>query len=121
MVKGINFSNIHIICGNHGNDHSIEMIFREGAAGMSAFYSCPKYISELKRENDIEGRSCFNRLGTTDFMKMMDIISNEKFTDDGQLQALKGFKFSIKQTDFKVIEEKGDELWVMVLNKKAAN
>lgn len=107
------------MCGNHGDDHSIEMQFREGAAGMSAFYSCPKYISNLKRENDKEGRSCFNRLGTTDFMKMMEILSNEKFSDDGQLNPLKGFKFKIKQTDFKVIEEKGDELWILVLNHKA--
>ena len=82
MVKGLSFQKTHIICGNHGEDRTIEMVFREGATGMSAFYSCPKYISELKRENDLEGRSCFNRLGTTDYMKMLEILSDEKVSDD---------------------------------------
>ncbi len=116
MVKGTDYSKIHFICGNHGDDKTIEMYMHEGAAGMSSFYACPKYISNLKPE---EGRSCYNRMTTSDFLKVVDILNEEKYPDDGQIIALKGLRFSIKNIDFKVIEEKKDELWIEVFNKKA--
>lgn len=123
MVIGSNWKNVHLICGNHTKedgspDYSNELYMREGAVGMSSFYACPKYISELRPENNIDGRSCFNRLGTTDFMKMISIVDEERYPDDGQKVSIKGFKFKIKRIEFKVIEEKGDELWIVVLNKK---
>ncbi len=117
MVIGSNWKNVHLICGNHGDDLSNELYMREGAVGMSSFFACPKYISNLRPENNA-GRSCFNRLGTTDFMKMVSIIDEERYPDDGQKVSIKGFKFKIKRIEFKVIEEKGDELWIVVLNKK---
>lgn len=116
MVIGSDWSKVHILCGNHGEDISHEMIVHDGAVGMSSFYSCPKYISNLKPE---EGISCYNRLYVSDFVKMIEIIDNERYTDDGQIQPVKGFKFSIKRTEFHIIEEKKDELWIKVLNKKA--
>lgn len=118
MVIGSNWKNVHLMCGNHGDDLSNELYMREGAVGMSAFYACPKYMSDLRPEHDTEHKSCFNRLGTSDFMKMIEIIDEERYPDDGQKVCVKGFKFKIKKIEFQVIEEKGSELWIKVLNKK---
>ena len=42
MILG-NWQNIKLICGNHGEDYSHEMIIHQGREGMSTFYSCPCY------------------------------------------------------------------------------
>lgn len=66
MILG-NWQNIKLICGNHGEDYSHEMIIHQGREGMSTFYSCPCYQSLLQKE--ITNKSCNNRLNIVDYEK----------------------------------------------------
>ena len=114
MIRGANLSKIHIICGNH--EEETEMVMTEGVRGMSGFYSCPKYVPASDPSDNIYG-SCFNRLNTTDYMRMLDKLAEEKYdTETGERIALKGLKFEIKRIQYSVIKEEGDEIWVSIKN-----
>lgn len=111
------WENITLICGNHENDHSHKMIIHQGAAGMSTFYSCPCYQSPLKE--DIQGRSCNNRMSITDYEHMLNILMNEALDDHGVENILKGYKWSKKGIDFEVIDHQPDKISVVMKNRKA--
>lgn len=112
MVKGFNWRNLHIICGNHDNKDN-EMYVHSGNEGMSSFYACPKYIAK-------EGsRACTNRIYTNQLLKIMEIIDDERFDEDGMKVSVRGFKKKDKDLYFEVLDEKGDDLWVLIKNLKA--
>lgn len=112
MVKGFNWKNVHIICGNH-SDKNNEMYVHEGNEGLSSFYACPKYIA--KDGN----RSCTNRIYTNQLLKIMEIIDDERFDEDGMKISVKGLKKKIRDLYFEVLDEKGEELWISIKNIKA--
>ena len=107
---------IKLICGNNGDDYSNEMSIYEGNAGMTPFYSCPKFVSIYA---DKGGRSCNNRLNIVDFEKMLEYVTDEKYTDDGDVVSLVGMKWTKKGVDFKVIKEDDDYIYIVMTNKKA--
>ena len=115
MIKG-SWQNIRLVCGNHGNDYSHEMIIHQGREGMSTFYSCPCYRNILNKE--INGRSCNNRLNIIDYQNMLDTIMNERYDDNGNETSLLGYKWSKKGIDYSIINE-DKKITVVMLNKKA--
>ena len=96
MILG-NWQNIKLICGNHGEDYSHEMIIHQGREGMSTFYSCPCYQSLLQKE--ITNKSCNNRLNIVDYEKMLDTVSDEMLDDDGNISNIRGFAWKGKGVD----------------------
>ena len=115
MVLG-SWDKVKLICGNHSDD-SNEMIIHQGNEGMSTFYSCPCYQSILKK--DISGKSCNNRLTIVDYETMLNTLMNEKIDDDGNMVSLKGYAWSRRGVDYKVIKEENGLIIVRMTNKKA--
>ena len=116
MILG-NWQNIKLICGNHGEDYSHEMIIHQGREGMSTFYSCPCYQSLLQKE--ITNKSCNNRLNIVDYEKMLDTVSDEMLDDDGNITNIRGFAWKRKGIDFKVLDDDNGILTICMLNRKA--
>lgn len=116
MILG-SWQNIKLICGNHGDNKSIEMIIHQGRDGMSTFYSCPCYQSLLQK--DITGKSCNNRLTIVDYEKMLETITDEMFDDDGNLTSVKGFSWKRAGVEYKVLDDKKGVLTIQMLNRKA--
>ncbi len=107
---------IRIVCGNHGDNYENEMYVHEAAEGKSVFYTCPKYVSILAKE---PGKSCNNRLSINEYLKMQETLMNEKYTDDGQEVSTKGFRWTDRGIDYKVIEEKDGIITVSMKNRRA--
>lgn len=119
MILGTQWNDIKLICGNHGDDISNEMVLHQGREGMSVFYSCPCYQSILKEEST--GKSCNNRLNIVDYEKALEALVDEKIDEDGNVVPLKGLTLKRKGVNFKVLEEKDNQLVVKMLNVKAIN
>ena len=113
MVNG-EWSKIKLVCGNHDDDMSHEMVLQQGREGMSVFYTCPCYHSPEKN-----GRKCNNRLNIVDYEKMMNLLYEESISDDGDSINLRGKTWSKKGIDYHVIEHDGTSFTVTVKNKKA--
>lgn len=106
---------ICLLCGNHGEDYSNEMTLREGKEGMAPFWACPKYVSIYSGQG---GHSCNNRLYYNDFEKMLNKVTNEKFTDDGDEVSVIGLKWKEKNVEYKVIGEKDGKVQVVATNHR---
>lgn len=107
---------IKLVCGNHGDDFSNVMEIKDGKIGMTPFYKCPKYISIY---SEAGGHSCNNRLNMVDFERMLEYITDEKYTDDGDIVSVKGLKWKKNGIEYKVIEDTTDEITVVMKNNKA--
>ncbi len=110
------WNKIRLICGNHGDDYTNEMEIHDGKIGMTPFYNCPKYISIYAKKG---GKSCNNRLSVVDFERMLEYVTDEKFTDDGDVVSVVGLKWTAKGVDFKVISEDDGYITIVMTNRKA--
>lgn len=110
-----NWNSFRLICGNHGDDNSIEMILHEGPH--SLFYSCPHYQSIFSK--DSKGKSCNNRLNLVDYEYMINHLSEKMYDDAGSIVPIVGYSFKRKGVVFEVIAQEEDKITVKMLNKKA--
>lgn len=123
MKKG-NYQSIRLICGNHGDDYSKEMFEKEniGTANDSAFYACREYKSIY---GDVRGRSCNNRVGVNDYLRILTEISRYMFSgaEENDLVGLDSDRLPTwkkKGLHFKIIGKTEDGVYlVSVLNKTA--
>lgn len=114
MVKN-SWNNVILVCGNHGDDHSHEMVLKQGPH--SLFYSCPEYKSIFG--DDHEGRSCNNRLTLVDYEKMLDALQDAATGNGIEDTDLTGFRYTSKGVDYRVLEHTGGKMKVLMLNRKA--
>ena len=110
------WNDVKLICGNHGEDCTCEMTLREGATGKSPFYVCPRYVSIF---SGMGGKSCSNNLSIKDYEKMLEKIMDDKYGEFGNELSAKGMRFTIKNIDFRVLEDNKEGIKVLVLNRKA--
>ena len=116
MLLG-SWENITLICGNHGEDESIEMVIHEGPH--SLFYSCPEYRSIYGNRH--EKKSCNNRLNLVDYTKMLDHMMGLIYDEYGNQNSIVGYVWKKNGVEYKVLKQEGDHIWVKMLNKKAIN
>lgn len=118
MVKNI-WSKIKLVCGNHGEDTSIEMIPHDGAEGLDLFYSCPKYYPDNRPADE---RPCGNRINLVEYQAAVEHISDvlEENESMGGSVDLRGHKWTNKKgIQFEVIAHKRDKIVVKCLNTRA--
>lgn len=110
-MKLNSWNNIMLFCGNHGEDHSIQMQLVQGPH--SLFYACPCYRDKRP------GKACNNRLNLIDYDKMLSFL-NEKSEGNGFEDVnLTGYRFKMKGISFEVLEHDGEKFKVLMLNRKA--
>ena len=108
------WKNIIPICGNH--NERIEMTINSGPH--SLFYSCPKYYPENREKDE---RACNNRINLIVYQKMVDKLMGmiaETALEGGSID-LTNYSWTSKGITYKVLETKGDTLYVQILNKRA--
>ncbi len=118
MVKNI-WSSIRLFCGNHEDNHSIEMIPHEGADGLDMFYSCPKYYPENR---SAEERPCGNRINLVEYQAAVEHISEvlEEAQLDGGTVNLRGHKWKNKKgIRFEVINHSMNHIDISFVNERA--
>lgn len=118
LIKNL-WGKIHLFCGNHGEDETIEMTIHEGSDTMkTAFYSCPKYYPDNREKDE---RACVNHISVMDFEKMLNHISDEigKGIKNGEEIDLKGYKWKDRYIEYKVIRFEEEYIGVLCLNKKS--
>lgn len=108
------WKNIVPICGNH--EHRIEMTTNNGPHSM--FYSCPKYYPENR---NAEERACNNRINLIEYQKMVDKLMGiiAEAAINGESIDLTNYTWTSKGITYKVLEQKGDVLFVKILNLRA--
>lgn len=132
------WNRITLVCGNHGKDYSHEFNIKEvnrsefyegrrhEAKRSDPFYSCPLYKPYYQV---LEGEtSCNNRISYTDFLKMLEWISNLEIENSlfGEEADIEG-KSTTTPTGitFKIIKQEfvdGDPHYtVSMINKRAIN
>ena len=113
------WNNIHLYCGKHGDDHSIELVPHESPTGRDIFYSCPKYYPENREEGET---ACGNRLSMLDYENMVNKLSDmvSKAEMSGQTLNLGGFAFKNRSgVIFKVLKDEHGRLDILVDNKRS--
>lgn len=109
------WQNIIPICGNHKGER-IEMTVNSGPHSM--FYSCPKYYPQNRTKDE---RACSNRINLIEYEAMVDHIHGliaEADVSGGNID-LTNHSWSRKGIDYRVLEHKGDKVYVEILNRKA--
>ena len=132
MITGI-WKGVKLICGNPRHEPDQEMFVREMSLEEEksrdkkvylhgkpdyAFYCCPKYDPNMREDDE---SACFNRVSVAEMEKALDVLSDKIQTDmdENGTAFIKNYRFSTKAADYKVLEHKGDNLVLQVLNKKA--
>lgn len=109
-MKTNSWNNITLICANHGDDKTNQMILQQGH---TLFYACPCY----KSENG--SRGCKNNLTLHAFEKLLDRLDNESQSNPLEVMDIKGFKWKDNGVDYEVIEQKDEHFTVSILNRKS--
>lgn len=116
MIKNL-WKNTHFYCG-HRHKEPVEMYFKDGVAGNSMFYACPKYYPENREEGE---RACSNRLNFVDaegiINKLSDIIEEKEMS--GEIFDFTNLKFRYKAIDVKVLSYSPSKVELEIVNKKA--
>lgn len=118
MIKNF-WNNIRIFCGNHRENHTIELMPHEGAEGMDMFYSCPKYYPESRSEDE---KACGNRINLIEYQKMVEYLSDkiEDAEEERKTVNLTGYQWSNKRgITFTVLRHDKEHIDVLVYNKRA--
>lgn len=115
MIKG-SWATTRVVCGNHGEDLSIDMIIESGPHSM--FYACPKYRPENREKCE---RACFNRINFVEYENMLTHIADMlvEADENGTVFDLTNHSWEKKGIEYKVISHSSKEMVVSVLNKKA--
>lgn len=110
------WDNVALICGNHKENHEIQMKLKQGPH--SLFYSCPEYKSIYG--NDHNGKSCNNRLTLVDYEDMLNHLNDKAMGEDGLTEVnLQGYRWNKKGVYYEVLECIDGHYKVLMLNKKA--
>lgn len=111
---------VHVYCGNHGDDNSVELMSHEGAPGMDMFYSCPKYYDENRKPGE---RACSNRLTIPEYERMLNHISEilESVESAGNSIDLTNhtWKDKVRGYEFKILKHNKSRINVSVKNVRA--
>lgn len=116
MADVINsWNNVVPICGNH-KEERVEMIINSGPH--SLFYSCPRYYSENRKDGEI---ACNNRINLIEYEAMVRHLHEMIAEADlnGEQIDLTNYKWKKKGICYRVLEHKGDKLYVEILNRRA--
>ncbi len=109
-MKTNSWENITLVCANHGDDFSNQMVLQQGK---TLFYACPCYKS-------VGGsRGCKNNLTLNAFEKMLDKLDVESQSNPLETMDVTGLKWKNNGVDYKVIEQKDEKFTVSVLNRKS--
>ena len=111
------WNKLTIVCGNHPGDDEELMSIHEGGQGRQPFYSCPRYVSVLKKEGI---RSCNNRFSIDEMqrlIKKLEVLSTDP--ESPYSTDLTGYKWTEKGIDYEVLEYGNEGIKVSVLNRKA--
>ena len=123
MIRNL-WKNVHFICGCHGNEKPVYMIFHEGAenqrfgAGtLSGFYSCPKYYPENRNPGE---NACFNRMTVEDCQDFIEHLSKVLESGTGVFVNPQGFAWTSDDgVEFTVTGQTNNGYYVSVVNHRA--
>ena len=117
MVKNL-WKKIHLYCGNHKDDCSIEMKIHDGKDAGNAFYSCPKYYPDNREPGE---KACVNHISVNDFEKMLNHIMEilVKGAKDNEEIDLTGYKWKDRYIDYHVLKYSDECINILCLNKRS--
>lgn len=129
MIKNL-WAQIRLICGNHGDNRSIQMLPHAAAEGavarslygnnsMNMFYACPKYYPDQREEGEA---LCRNHISMKEFEEMLNYISSilEEAEFAGESINLVGAKWTNKKkTEFLVIRHTEKHIDILCLNRSS--
>lgn len=116
MITNI-WDKLVLVCGNHPGDTEEQMWIHEGVPGKSPFYSCPRYVSVLRREGT---KSCNNRFSINEMQQLIKKLEElTKDTVSPYSVNLTGYKWTEKGIDYEVLKHSSEEIRISVLNRRA--
>ena len=108
---------ITLVCGNHPGEDEEIMTIHEGAAGKTPFYTCPRYVSVLKK---CSCRSCNNRFSIQEMQHLINKLEHMiKDPLSPYAVNLTGYKWTEKGTDYEILKQESGEIRISILNRKA--